>query len=112
MHNQAVELATIMIARKFKEELPNKFWNKAKYKPEFQHQMRLALKLLKNYDYEIIMLAVFEMKWCYSLAVKKLVSEIHRYQELKDTKPSKEFKPAKTEVTYRKNNKEENIKDG
>lgn len=112
MHDQAVELATIMVARKFKEELPTKFWNLPKYKKEFQHQMRLALKLLKVYDHEIIMLVVFEMKWCYSLAVKKLTSEIHRYQGLKDTEPTKKFKPSKTDVTHRKNGEVENIKDG
>jgi len=112
MHDEAVKLATIMLTRKFKEELPKKFWNNAKYKPEFQHQMRLALKLLKVYDFDVVMTSISEMKWCYSLAVKKLESDIYIRQELKNKKPDqKEFKKSESNLTFRKN-KSDNIKNG
>lgn len=87
-------LAEFLSERKAKKDgknLPVKFWNVPPFKGTFFQQMKLANKLLKEYDVRIILTALRELKYVYSLANKKLLAKI---KELDSKKKAEEARAA------------------
>ena len=99
-------MAEIMVKRKFKnEQLPTKFWNLPKFKKEYQHQIRLASKIIKVYDQDVIQKVIEKESWIYSLAVKKLNDLFEQEQYDKDNAPKVNIEYTKNHrITFRKEN--------
>lgn len=69
------KIAEMMVRRQFERQgkfLPAKFWNLPEYKTIYQHQCRMAAKLIRVYGIEVIMAVLEREKWCFSLAAKTL----------------------------------------
>lgn len=118
MSNPRHDLAEFMVRRKYEQKgiaLPSKFWNLPKYKKDYQHQIRLAVKLLKIYEYRLLMLTVKENAWMYSLGVKTIHDLIETVKDKLETQNILNEQPKpKNDVKQIKFRKEErsNFKDG
>lgn len=79
-------IAEIMVARKAAKEnkdLAYKYWNEQNdWAKEFRSQVGTAAKLLKKHPSSVIIKAIFNIKWCYSLRTKKLLEEIDKQQKI------------------------------
>ena len=118
MANNRHSLAEYMVRRKYQKQgiaLPNKFWNLPKYQKDYQHQIRLAVKLLKIYDYELIMLTVKENAWMYSLGVTTINDLIEEVKDKLETQKIQQEKPKpvidQKTINFRKKERS-NFKDG
>lgn len=87
------ELAVLMLKRQNKDTtLPANFWNLPKFKKAYQHQLRLATKLLKTYSEQAIQNVLQREDWIYSLAIKRL-DDLLLVEETKISKEQFEYKP-------------------
>lgn len=77
----------MMVRREYEKKgkfLPRSFWNLPEYKPKYQYQCRLAAKLLRTYDSEVISTVLDKEKWCFSLSAKSLANLFDVEQKRRD----------------------------
>lgn len=69
-------------AASLKMELPRFFWKSAQlWKQYYFYQLTIAHSLVKAYDAGLIIRAVNELKYIYSLKIKKLTELIEQYEK-------------------------------
>lgn len=78
-------LAELMCERRaanLKIELPRFFWNTLQlWKQYYFYQLGIANRLVKQYDPGLILRAINELKYIYSLNIKKLIVLIKEYEK-------------------------------
>jgi hypothetical protein len=86
-------IAEIMVSRKAAKQgkdLPYKYWNGSdEWAKEFKSQVASAAQLLNKYSSSVIIKAVLNVKWAYSLRTAKLISEIENQQKIAEVNESK-----------------------
>lgn len=86
-------IAEIMVSRKAAKQgkdLPYKYWNGTdEWAKEFKSQVGSAAQLLNKYSSSVIIKAVLNVKWAYSLRTAKLITEIENQQKIEEVNASK-----------------------
>lgn len=81
-HQYIAELVVNRKAARYKEILPQKYWNikDSKWAKEYKQQVAACGKILRKYSPSAVINALNNLEWCYSLTNKTLSDEIKSEQ--------------------------------